>query len=464
MRERLAPRWRLALRLLVAAAGAVALIACSGPTDQSGAAEAVAETLGDGPVELELAAEADETAPGAPSALGAAGWTTATSHVFGGFSFEHPSDHLLGQTRRDSIISLFPPDGPRGFVLITRLSESFDGAAITTSQELISVAEREGGAGVALTDSTIEMFGRELVGYQFQGVTAGPLFSGHPPGFPRDAWWSPGDRADLYLADLDDSVLVLMASGTNEDDIASMTELLRSIAASAELTTDDGLIAPLPTPDQRVELDLGAAPTITAAAPADTGAPTAVGPSIQTDAGPHQFVEFGFPIEFTLTNDMAIPRNDSSLLAIGGDENTGPYQHDLRAHIAIAGLVAMGAGDVPIGELIPIDDLMTGAPPANLAISQIDTDASIGDATGWHFSVEIVDSAECGGVESPCNYAFVGPFEDFSLVLGEGHVHEVWIVPDVPNGPLVLIASAPASGARWITEAQSLIDTMSIFT
>ena len=321
------------------------------------------------------------------------------------------------------------------------------------------------GGTVTPQPSIVSLFGVELSAFEVNGADANrPLFSGHDLGFSGEAWWNVGDETVVHLGELDDSLIAVFAGGLTTADRDAAEETVLDIAATMRLLSDT--IPPLPTPTTPVPVDLGQELVIEAAERKDNGVSTFREATFQPPATRQQLLQFGFHMEMTFPTDVIVPRYRPGYFAMGDELSFGEYHLDLRAHLGAGWLVPMGLGPVPIGDPVEIADIaaVVDNPPANLVFTDVDIEATVGGLPAVSFAVSIDDDLGCSGALVPCSWAFMGPDDEFAQILGWGHEHRVWIVPDVPNGPLVLMASGPGGPQTdaWLERAEEVVASLEI--
>lgn len=385
--------------------------------------------------------------------------------LFGGAVFAGPPGLQVAAPGEFRVI-IAPADDGETVVLVARVSQSASGQPVTTSAEMIDQLELVSGAEVIEGDEPIEAFGQTLAQFHVTGADDSFAFSASPLGFDSNAAWWPDPVSDLYVADLGDSVMAVVAMGNDDEGRARANALLRDLAPTMVLTTDTGEPDPLPEPESALAFDFGPPPTVEAAAPIADGPPILEDAFTPLEPGSYQLLNLGVPLVVDVPDGWAVQPNFPAIVVLGDVASQGPYDDELRLQVAMRVLAPAGAGEVPIGEGTPLEDIavLLADPPANLTISNVDLDAEVGGLAAIRFDATIADPVGCDAT-NPCSYGLFGPFaNDPAMIIGD-YTHRLWIITGVPNGPLTLAAAATdAEAEEWFARVDEVVASIDIVT
>jgi hypothetical protein len=261
--------------------------------------------------------------------------------------------------------------------------------------------------------------------------------------------------------------MVVAAMAFSQEQLDETNTFLRSITSSMKLITETGEPDPLAKVDVEVAIDFGPAPDLATAERVPDGPSVLFEQGYKINTGSYQLLNMGIPIELTIPDSgWYVHPNQLGFLVIADEFGTGPGFGDLRVDLAMTALVPVGAGEVTIGEPIPLSSIadLLDNPPPNLTFSNVDLNASIDDRAAIRFDLTITDPDDCWGVTKPCTYGIFGPVGQPILFFG-GHQAQIWIVEDVPNAPLTFISRSRDEDAdAWFARSDALMDSIRFLT
>lgn len=437
-------------------------------TDEDGesAAEATdgeAEPDEDGQAEEEPEPTTTTTAPPPPLDV-PDDWVDQELGILGGLSIKVPADVTIWGAGLGRNFTFGPR--PQGFdpvagFGIAQANQAGAGTPLRDSAGLLNHWRLVANGEITPTDG-LSFVGLTLQGYDVVGAEFAGNWAAEPDGFASIRGDIPPAFMRAYVADLEDSVLLLTAGGPDAADVDELDLVLRQVAASATLTTADGEIAPLESPDDAVELPFQGGDDFTVAE-ASAGGPAELPEAFNPiEPGLYQVLGLGDPFTLDIPAGWFVYPNFEGFVVIGAEISNGPYRWDVRMHADVQRLAPVGTGNQPIGEgfaITDVDDLIAGDIP-NVTISDVDFDATFGGREAVSFNIAMTDPNSCGPADNPCSYGFFSPANVASTLIIEEFAQRMWLVEDTETGPwLIAYGVEPGFAEGWFATADALLES-----
>jgi len=319
------------------------------------------------------------------------------------------------------------------------------------------------------TDTTIEVLGYELTGYEivfdpnevFGDGPPSPLFAFARRGIDPVFAFGPGANGLLFAAETPSGVLTAGVGGNEatDEDIERYLAVLGSLIESIEFI-GPGLDPALPEA-QALATTSGEPPT-----PIEPSAPNVPLGQPYSPLTPDRFelLNFAAPISLDFDEGWWVQPNFPGFVVLAAPNNPGPGDRDIIFLNDVITIVPSNGGPTPVGEPLSLDiEEFIASPPRGVAVSDVERmtlEASDGSTlTALSFGIETGVDAACT-VEEPCDLALATSYGS-SLTLLKSHSNHVWWFPDHPAGQSIAVAGVLAD-TDWLDEARELMSTLEL--
>lgn len=373
-----------------------------------------------------------------------------TFSALGGVRFDADSTHDVYAYGDHVIID---PAGPgsnvdTNWVRLSLLTQDPNGGPVGTVDDVLAAIRSVPELSVQPNGNTVELFGRELIGYNvnlesnpsFAQVVPTPqirLLDGSRRGAIPFASFTP-QRAQVYLADTPAGVLYVSYDVNPYADPPPTLDAFATLLDTAELT-GPGLNSPLP--DGTVYG--GSGPVPEPAEIVDGGPPGLFLAFAPTPDGRHQLPNFGIPISADTSGWFMQPNQPGAVVLVGSGISTGP---GARGVVMLAGLepaiIPQAGGPTRAGDPVDLSDIeaFLADPPDNLVVSNV-VETEVGGLEAFRFDVRVADGVSCAQ-DDPCEYAFEAAWNWAATVsINAENEHRIWWMPDHPAGPAMIHVS-----------------------
>ena len=292
------------------------------------------------------------------------------------------------------------------------------------------------GATITPTNETRQVLGQETSGYELR--TDGSnlntrLFPGRPLGVRGNSSWAPLPNADLFLANTEGGVLVVGVVAEDPASFPALSQLMDEVVPTLSLTSTDAAVAPL---DPGIEFFglVGEPVEVTPIAPDLGGPPALQDVFAPVVGGDYQLINLGLPATITIPDGWFVAPNFPGFVVLAEESTAGPGDRDVMFLYGVTGISGVGLGLAYDGLPLATADIhdLTQNPPLNLIVSDIDTEAEIGEQAAVQFDLRVSPEATCQ-IGDPCAFVFTLGAPGVIKDIKSGTVTRVWWIEGIKN-------------------------------